>query len=136
MLNAPPRTWCLFLALTFLACGNDPTSPPDCPAAVELTVGPGLRPEFDWTPRCLAATLIVEARDGSGYTMWILQTVDQENRLSPPFRYGDEPKGAEQIGDRRPLLDGSLYHVSLAAVHPTSNGGISVDGVGGKDFQR
>jgi hypothetical protein len=129
--------WHLPLALVLIACGDEPTAPlRDCPEAVELTVGAGLQPVFDWAPRCLAATLIVEARDGTGFTMWILQTVDQENRLSPPFRYGDEPEGTEQIGDLLPLTAGSLYHVGLASVFPTSNGGIMLDGVATADFQR
>jgi hypothetical protein len=103
---------------------------------VEITVTPGPQPSFDWMPRCLAATLIVEARDGSGAHMWTLQTVDQENRLSPPIRYGDTPAGTEQIGDRLPLLAGSLYVVGLAAVHPRSGGGIIVEGVGEAEFQQ
>jgi hypothetical protein len=119
-----------------MACGDEPTETLlDCPDAVAITVGPGLEPVFDWTPRCLAATLIIEARDGSGFTMWSLQTVDQENRLSPPIRYGDVPAGTEQIGELRPLLAGSLYRVGLAAVHPTA-GGISNEGVGQSEFQR
>jgi hypothetical protein len=135
--SAPPPISFLVLVLALGACGDETTAPlSDCPEAVELTVGPGLLPVFDWTPRCLAATLIVEARDGSGFTMWILQTVDQENRLSPPVRYGDEPEGTEQIGDRRPLLAGTLYRAGLLAVHPTSNGGIVVEGVAVTKFQR
>jgi hypothetical protein len=129
--------WHLALALVLIACGDETTAPlSDCPEAVELTVGAGLQPVFDWAPRCLAATLIVEARDGTGFTMWILQTVDQENHLSPPIRYGDEPEGTEQIGDLRPLIAGSLYRVGLMTVFPTSNGGITLDGVAVAEFQR
>ena len=135
MVTARLWTWCAVLALPLVACGTEANPLQSCPAAVEMTISSGPQPLFDWTPRCLGATLIVEARDGSGATMWILQTVDQENRLSPPIRYGDKPEGTEQIGDRLPLLDGSLYLVGLAAVHPRSNGGIIVEGVGEAEFQ-
>jgi hypothetical protein len=130
---------CLAAWLAFAACDESSAPLPDCPESVDVIVGAGLEPSFDWLPRCQAGSLRVEVRlsDGGSPPVWILQTVDFENRVVPPVRYGEIPQGTEVIGDRVPLATGSNYRVWLLAVFPRDDGsGVELRATGVAEFQR
>lgn len=87
------RDWVLAAAvlLSLPGCsGGDAFAPPVCAAPVELLVGTGTAPSFEW-PGCGAAGVGVEALDGSGQVMWSVLTVGTQNTLQSPVQYGQRP---------------------------------------------
>jgi hypothetical protein len=99
-----------------IACGDDdPVAPvvlQTCPAAVQLTVGPGTSPEISWTPACLLFFVIVEPAD-AGNDLWSVISRG-ENVIAPPVRYGVVPAGAQGLFEPPvELIAGQAYKVAV-----------------------
>lgn len=102
--------------------GGDAFAPPACTAPVDLLVGPGIAPTFEW-PGCGAAGLGVEALDGSGEVMWSVLTVGTQNTLTSPVRYGERPASPPVLTDpAEPLVAGSRYLVTLFTAEAGAGG--------------
>ena len=118
------REWVLAAVLLSLpGCGGgDAFAPPACTAPVELLVGTGTAPSFEW-PGCAAAGLGVEALDGSGQVMWSVLTVGTQNTLQSPVRYGQRPASPPVFTDpAQPLVAGTRYLVTLFTAESAASG--------------
>ena len=83
---------------------------PDCSGVVELSIGPGLTPVFDWKPNCAVSFLLIETADGGD--MWFVGNTE-DNLLEPPITYGETPAGGVFADESYPLVHGETYSVFL-----------------------
>lgn len=115
--------------LAVQACSDEPSGPPrplaPCTAAdienLTITVGSGLEPTFDWSPRCSVNELRVEYADPElpddpPRVAWLTF----ELFLSPPIRYGAPPAfGFPELFPPEPLERGRTYTVRLLQMGAT-----------------
>ena len=118
------------LALGAVACADavGPADAGEClddTGAVTVSVGSGLAPAFDWSPRCPVALILVE-EDASD--MWAAGTDEAlwydpaaANAIDPPVTYGVTPSGATYVQDPLPLVSDHTYDVILWRILPASS---------------
>ncbi|MGQ0723222.1 MAG: hypothetical protein ACT4PE_16860 [Candidatus Eiseniibacteriota bacterium] len=115
IVRAAAGIFALASALTGAGCSEDspaaPQGPAPCEGAVVIAVGPGVEPEFSWTPACLAHWLLVEPA-GSGTDQWGVYT-EAANALASPVKYARVPEGAQQFNAPVVLVAGTQYEVYL-----------------------
>jgi hypothetical protein len=100
------------------ACGGDPAGPrrmPLCQGPVTVTVGPGVRPEFTWSPACRVQVLSVDNLSDGTSTWFLLAAPFTERAIVPPVRYGIVPADALDLtfGLTVDLQTGTRYEVTL-----------------------
>ncbi len=81
-----------------------------------MSIAPGSRPQFGWSPVCLAFRFEVEIADsvGLGTTIWSVQAGDTLNVIAPNVTYGVMPQGATtQSVPPAALQSGHKYAVGV-----------------------
>lgn len=105
---------CLTLALALLAaCDDDGVEPVACEAdtsEVTATIETNGSVVFDWSPECSVFLVLVEEEASD---VWGIQTMDQENGITPPVTYGTVPAGVEELMAPDPLVAGQTYELIL-----------------------
>lgn len=107
------------LALAFLlACSRDdsvavPGRIPACADAVVVVVTQGTSPQFDWSPRCRVAHVLVEPVPSGIGDRWSVRS--DSNAITPPIRYGVAPTGGSVVNGPHPLEPGTEYRLILEA---------------------
>lgn len=127
------------LALGVAACADTvgPEDAAECmddTGIVTVSVGPGLTPTFDWSPRCPVALVLIEEEASD---MWAAGTDEAQwydpvaaNAIGPPVTYGVAPSGATYVQDPRPLVSEHTYDVILWRILPASSTATCVERFG------
>jgi hypothetical protein len=107
------RSAFVFVALLALACGSDSSGPiQSCDTDVTVSTGGGLTPNITWSPRCLAAEVIVDP--GTDFAVeWAIVTTDSSNSIQPSVQYGVAPSGTTTIAGPATLAPGHGYRVQV-----------------------
>lgn len=101
------------------ACGTSPEDFGRCSGGLEITVSPGVQPEFAWTPADCPVNEV--AVDGASGPLWDLFIDAPVNRIASPVRYG-QPASAGESQSPGPgpggpaLTPGTRYVVSLRRI--------------------
>ncbi|MFL5562787.1 MAG: hypothetical protein ACJ79K_15050 [Gemmatimonadaceae bacterium] len=96
---------------------TDATSPPvPCSApltGISIRVTAGSPTQFEWTPDCNLAGIILETAGTTapGADMWIIS--DSRSRIEGPVQYGVVPPTATQVLAPVPMVTGQRYRVHL-----------------------
>lgn len=108
-----PLVVAIALALCAGCAGNsDPSTPPECPQTVTVTVSGSPAPVIGWTPVCRALEIVVDpGTDLVSY--WALRAVGDTNALLPPVVYGAAPNGTVTLQDPLLLQSGQTYRATV-----------------------
>jgi hypothetical protein len=76
--------------LVAIACSDSTDPTKDCPTNVEVTVSPGTKPEFSWTPACRAYQVGVNSGSGLVWAMGFNSANPAKtNGITSPVTFGD-----------------------------------------------
>jgi hypothetical protein len=106
------------LALTALVVGGlgcnkaccTPPDPPLCSGGVTVTVDPTPTPDFNWSPTCGLAQLVVQEVEAPAVRAVRWRILG--DALMPPIHYGVVPSGGTAVDAAQPLIAGHTYRVT------------------------